>query len=309
MNLVCPVCGSEYLSWVSRCASCGVALVAPGEAPNPLELPEEEQVVYELGSWPLDSQAEAAAALAESGIPHAFSGTDLVVHLDHEEAVDAMLDEIEDAAGGFDAADGGEDEPGELVYELEGWTEEHRTDLEARLAAGGVPYRIEDDGLAVAARDEAAVDFLVAEVRGEVAPVRRAPDGEVFEDRDGDGEPDEPLAGDEGADDDRADDDGADDGGELVSALFDVAARLERRPEDSDGLVEFAALNSELDPERPPFGMNQRAWDTVIEAADDLADALTGEGGPEDAEGPDGDLTGGVVLAARRLRAVLRPFV
>jgi hypothetical protein len=88
-----------------------------------------------------------------------------------------------------------------------------------------------------------------------------------------------------------------------------VAARLERRPEDTDALVEFAALNGELDPERPPFGMNQLAWDKVIEAADDLADALTGEGGPEPTEGVEGELTGSVVLAARKLRAVLRPFV
>lgn len=301
MNLVCPVCNAEYLGWVNKCSSCGVALVTPGEAPNPLELPEDEQVVYELGSWPIDSQAEAAAALADSGIPHAFAGTDLVVHLDHEEAVDALLDEIEEAAGGFgDDDESPERATGELAYELDGWTDEHRAELEQRLGAGGVPYRIEDGALVVAERDEEAVDFLVAEVRGVEAPVRRGADGEAFEDRDGDGLPDE------------VDEDEGVDGGELVSALYDVAARLERRPDDQDALVDFAGLNAEIDPERPPFGMNQVAWDKVIESADGLADALTGEFDAEDVEegtGPEGEPVGVVVLAARRLRAVLRSYV
>ena len=83
-NRVCPVCNAEYLPWVQRCSDCGVALVEPAEAPNPLELPEDEQVVYELGGWPLDKQAAVAEAMAESGIPHAWDGAELVIHLNHE---------------------------------------------------------------------------------------------------------------------------------------------------------------------------------------------------------------------------------
>ena len=52
----------------------------PADPINPLHLSEEEQVVYELGAWSIDLQAEAAEVLAESQIPHAWDGTDLVVH-------------------------------------------------------------------------------------------------------------------------------------------------------------------------------------------------------------------------------------
>ena len=308
MNLVCPVCGSEYLGWVSRCSSCGVALVAPGEAPNPLDLPQEEQVIYELGAWPLDQQAEAAAALAESGIPHAFDGTDLVVQLDHEEAVDALLDAIEAESGPFDVQPAAEP-AGELLYELDGWSDDDRAQLEARLGAGGVPYRVEEGALVVDGRDEEAVDFLVAEVRGEEPTVKTSAAGEAVPDDVASGED-----GGDGGDGDDTDDDGTDndavgeDDGELVSELFDVGARLERRPDDRDALVDFAALNARIDPEAPPFGFTAMVWDKVIGAADDLADALTGEGGPE----PEGEAEQGlgpVVLAAGRLRTVLRPYV
>src|SRR3954447_2762860 len=54
------------------------AMTDSADPPNPLDLPEEEQVVYELGGWSLDLQAEAAEVLAESQIPHAWDGTDLV---------------------------------------------------------------------------------------------------------------------------------------------------------------------------------------------------------------------------------------
>ena len=303
MNLVCPVCGSEYLGWVTRCSSCGIALVPPGEAPNPVDLPEEEQVVYELGAWPLDQQAEAAAVLAESGIPHSFDGTDVIVHIDHEAEVDALLDAIEAESGPFAAAadgdaDDAEDDDGELAYELEGWDDEHRQELETRLQAGGVPYRMELGALVVDAADEQVVDFVVAGVRG-AEPVLQ------------------PVGDDESADDtgdaaDTADADDADtagdDDGALMSELFDVAARFERRPDDRDALAEFATLNAAIDPDRPPFGIDQISWEKVIAAADDLADALTGEGGPEPADEAESEVAI-VVLAARRLRASLRPFV
>ena len=51
-----------------------------------------------------------------------------------------------------------------------------------------------------------------------------------------------------------------------------------------------------LDPERAPFGITVMAWEKVIDAADDLAAALT-----EDRDN--------VSLAAGHLKAILRPYV
>ena len=55
---------------------------------DPLDLPEEDQLVYDLSDWPLDVHADVAAALAEAGIAHSWLGTDLVVHERHEDRAD-----------------------------------------------------------------------------------------------------------------------------------------------------------------------------------------------------------------------------
>src|SRR5262249_44351494 len=71
-TIVCPVCGTEYESWSTRCLNCGVALVGSDEPIDILSLDESEQVVYELASWPLDLQASAAEAMAEAELSHAW---------------------------------------------------------------------------------------------------------------------------------------------------------------------------------------------------------------------------------------------
>jgi hypothetical protein len=95
MLLLCPACRTEYPSWTSTCPACGVALVNAGDPNDPLRLPEELQVVYELQSWPVELQALAAETMAESEIPHGWVGTELVVHVEHEAAADAVLEAIE----------------------------------------------------------------------------------------------------------------------------------------------------------------------------------------------------------------------
>src|SRR3954447_15126806 len=129
----------------------------PANPPNPLDLPEEEQVVYELAGWSFDLQAEAAEVLAESQIPHAWDGTDLVVHLDWEQMVDELLDAVErGATGGVNESDD------ELVYELDEWSPEDREALVVRLDEAGVVHRWEDEtSLVGAPADEAAVEALL----------------------------------------------------------------------------------------------------------------------------------------------------
>src|SRR3954470_20924671 len=129
----------------------------PANPVNPLQLPEEEQVVYELGGWSFDLQAEAAEVLAESQIPHAWDGTDLVVHLDWEPMVDELLDAVErGATGTVDASDD------ELVYELDEWPAEDRESLTDRLADAGVVHRWEGEAtLVVAPADEQRVEAIL----------------------------------------------------------------------------------------------------------------------------------------------------
>ena len=59
---ICPACGTQYAGWATRCADCSVALVDSG--PSVLDLPDDDQLVYELGEWSTAWQRRGHAAIA-----------------------------------------------------------------------------------------------------------------------------------------------------------------------------------------------------------------------------------------------------
>ena len=242
-NRVCPVCNAEYLPWVQRCSDCGVALVEPAEAQNPLELPEDEQVVYELGGWPLDKQAAVAEAMAESGIPHAWDGAELVIHVDHEAEVDVIVEAIEDPDAAAAADDSNQDE---VLYDLTDWPVGERDRLDTLLGDGGVPHRYEDDGvtLVVATRDEKLVETLLDQAEN--------PDALNVE---SDGEGDEASS-------------------EALAGFFLAADRLKRDPLDPDGIAALLEVIDVSENTAPPFGVSATLWQNMIDEADLIADSL-----------------------------------
>jgi hypothetical protein len=278
--LACPACGTEYESWSVKCLNCGVALVGMGEDVNPLDLPESQQVVYELGAWPLDLQTEAAAAMAESGITHAWEGTDLFVHLDDEDAVDEIMDRIEAAAGmvtpgseGDEEPDDDEDDEDALAYTLDEWRPDERATLTAMLAERSIDHHWEDDvTLVVRADDEEAVEQVLDLVEfPDALPVDVVlpPEGA------GDADP------------------------EVLSNLFLAADRLKGDPLDADGLSDLMAAVEVADPTVPPYGFDRRLWATIVEEAESLADLVADEVDHGDE----------VQAKAADLRALLRPYV
>jgi hypothetical protein len=290
-TIACPVCGTEYESWSTRCLNCGVALVGSDEPIDTLSLDESEQVIYELASWPLDLQASAAEAMAEAELSHAWDGTDLVIHVRDEATVDAILERIEkeagitygDAASGDDeaalAADGedGEveedDERDELAYTLDEWRPDERERLAQLLDEGGIDYRWEDDvTLLVDADHEAAVEAALDRVE---YPDALPADGDLPAEGPSDGDP------------------------ELLSSLFLAADRLKHNPTDSAGLADLMAVTGEADPEAPPYGFAKALWQRALERADEIADLVV-------AEDDHGDE---VTEKAAELRELLRPYV
>jgi hypothetical protein len=239
-NRVCPVCSAEYLPWVQRCSECGVALVEPVDAPNPLELPEDEQVVYELGGWPIDKQAAVAEAMAESGIPHAWDGAELVIHIDHETDVDVIVEAIEDPGPAA-----GEDDGSEVLYDLSEWPQDERDRVDTLLGEGGVPHRYEDDGatLVVATRDDPLVETLLDQAEN--------PDA---------------LAADNTTDDESS--------SETLSGFFLAADRLRKDPLDPDGIAALLEVIDASEDTPPPFGVSATLWQQMIDEADLIADTL-----------------------------------
>jgi len=244
----------------------------PANPPNPLDLPEEEQVVYELAGWSFDMQAEAAEVLAESQIPHAWDGTDLIVHLDWEPMVDELLDAVErGATGSVDASDD------ELVYELDEWPAEDREALTDKLAEAGVTHRWEGDAmLVVAPADEQRVEAIL--------------DGVEFPDA---------LAVVDVAEDDQAVVAAEETSFEVLSSLFLAADRLKGNPLDAEGIADLSDALEEADPDVPPFGIVPGLWRDAVERGGRLADTLadTDDRSPE------------VAAQAAELQALLRPYV
>jgi hypothetical protein len=292
--LVCPVCSTEYEDWSTKCLNCGVALVAVGDPLDPLSLPEEEQVIYEVGAWPLDVQATVAQVMAESGIPHAWDGTDLVVHLDDEAQVDTLLEDVEreaglatadeGGAGGSEAPgedgdgavlgeDGDEGSLGELLYELNEWADHERERLTGALRDAGIPFRWEGaTTLVVADHDEERVEAVLDEVE--------FPDALAVEDRPPGGEDVEARA-------------------ELLSELFLAADRLKSNPLDSQGVAMLRDAVEEADAAVPPYGFDRQVWSVLVERANELVELINdNDTTVEDAE-----------EHAQALRDLLRPYV
>jgi hypothetical protein len=264
-----------------------------GDDAHPLDLPEEDQVVYELGDWPLDMQAAAAEALAEAEIPHAFDGTDLVVHVDWEEAVDELLDDIEragvgderDGDGEGDAAERGGRVGGDVVYELDDWPLEQRDRLSEQLAAQDIPYRWEDEtSLVVLEADEARAELVLDEIE--------FPDGQSVEVAEAEVDEEDAL------DDEQAE--AEETSFEVLSLLYLAADRLKGNPLDADGLADLNTAIEEADIDVPPYGITPGVWHTVVEQANALADAITDDDQERNAEAAE---------TAASLRTLLRPYV
>lgn len=244
-------------------------MTEPADPDDPLALPEEDQVVYELAAWSLDMQAEAAEVLAESQIPHAWDGTDLVVHVQWEQMVDELLDAVErGATGTVDASDD------ELVYELDEWSPEDRAALTTKLVEAGVEHRWESDTtLIVTPGDEELIEAVLDELE-----FPRALEVAVADDDD--------IAAEETS-------------FEVLSSLFLAADRLKGNPLDPDGIADLTDALEDADPDAPPYGIVPGLWRDAVERGNRLADTLAD---------PD-DRSSEVAAQAAELQAILRPFV
>jgi hypothetical protein len=283
-ELACPVCGTEYQGWSTRCLNCGVALVPTEDPPNPIDLDEDQQVVYELGEWPLDLQAAAAQALAEAEIPNSWDGTDLIVHVDHEDQVDAILEQIErdggladdteEAVDVDDAVDAEIDTEGDglLEYTLDELRPDERERLTQLLNENGLRYRWDDDvTLVVDDTDEALVEALLDQVEypNELA------EEPVEADVPGEGDP------------------------EALGSLFIAADKLKHNPLDAGAYGDLLGLLEKCDEDAPPYGFPKPVWQQALATADQLADLIAEEE----------DKTVEASGQASELRELLRPYV
>jgi hypothetical protein len=247
---------------------------AEGDDHDPLELPDEDQLIYDLAGWSLGLRAAAVEALAEAGIPHAWAGTDLVMHARHEALADAVLDAVERqgrAEGEVidDGATAGADvserpavtrSDGELEYELPEWSDADRAAIDSALEAAAIPFRWEEPArLVVPADREAAVDTVLDRIEAAVDEAGG----------------DSPLA-----------------------ELFLAVDEIEHKPNNRDAVLELSAALDRAEGSPLPYGMSPDAWDNVLDGVSDLLDLAL-----------DSDDADDVRANAAGLRDRLRPYV
>ena len=225
--------------------------------------PDQAIVAYDLRAWAADDQAELAATLAESGIPHAWAENNELLVPDVAEArADAIIEDLESRLGvnlgnaidlNVPLAD---DEPS-VEYDLAEWPAADRAAIAVALGDGFIRYRWEGDTLVVAAADESTIDALLDAVEH----------GDLVGDHD-------PLGGHGGSDTDELP-------FETLTTFFLAGDRLARNPLDADGLSHLLAAVDVAEPGHPPYGVDRGLWVRTCTLADQLADALAEEDTPD----------------------------
>lgn len=165
-----------------------------------------------------------------------------------------------------------EDDHEILVYELNTWTPDQRTTLEAVLVEAGIPFQWEDTDLLVPAADEGRVDELLDAIEFPQAL--------------------EEVDDDEGEVDDEAI-------YQVMSDLFVIADRIaDANKIDLVTAGEFIEAAATAQETPAPFGFEERVWQQVQRLANEISERLQNE---EDDK---------VVIAeAATLRNALRGFV
>ncbi|MDP8938441.1 MAG: hypothetical protein M3O23_12065 [Actinomycetota bacterium] len=120
MNACCPYCGAEYLLSEARCWDCKLSLVEPPAPTLGLDDPTDE-AGYELDDWPASARSKLTASLSDRGIAARWEpGLILVVREADGDAVDDLLDELDDEEFPDDDGDGDEDDGSEAAHEAMG---------------------------------------------------------------------------------------------------------------------------------------------------------------------------------------------
>lgn len=254
---VCPLCRAEYLEFKESCNHCGVALVESGEDIDIRLLDEDEQVVYDLSAWPIDAQTETAMVFAESGLPHLWDGTDLIIPEVHEESADRMLERIEDQFGlveeeeremlaeeeaeSADPESVGDTSGGDTEFSLDGWDSSRRMELVERLVEIGIAHHWEGELLVVPTDRDEDVEAILDEMDG-IEP--------------------------------RSESSHHIDPAEIASVLFLTAERMRKGKVDATKYAELLEALDAAEPAQPPFGVDPNLWMQMLELGEDLADAV-----------------------------------
>lgn len=277
----CLECGSEWVDQLDDCPDCDLALVDENPfAELPAPAPGHAHIEYELAAWSAESRVMLDQLLVGASINKVWAAGNLLVPEVHEDEVDALVEQVEQAT--LPTLDPDADKVG---FTLEAWSDERYDQLMARLEGDQVPYEFDlEHNLVVLAEHADHVDDVLDEI--EHPDALDVDDGS--QDRTGD------LPGDEDADE------GHDiDPDEVLGGLFVACDRLAADARDRHGVIGVAEKGAVLVGARPPYGVAPGPWGTLLARTSELLTMLSGDEVTDDE----------VEEAASGLRTLLRQYV
>ncbi|MFP5319756.1 MAG: hypothetical protein ACLGI2_15855 [Acidimicrobiia bacterium] len=116
---LCPHCGADYTAGIN--AACRECRLAPGPATEPSLPPSEnpeEEVAFEMATWPAGERVAVGLALDEEDVPWRWEAGGLLVVREFDEAVvEAILAELAEEDGEADGEPGGWEGEGDELDE------------------------------------------------------------------------------------------------------------------------------------------------------------------------------------------------
>ncbi|MCQ3809723.1 MAG: hypothetical protein KTV68_04125 [Acidimicrobiia bacterium] len=265
----CFQCGAPYDEDVSECVECGVATFpSPPQPAEGVGGPDDEQLAYEFHEWSYGARNGLEAALREEGLEHAWLGPTLIVCEADEEEVDKAVEGVLRAQ----LPDLDKSLPA-VVYELGDYDDAQKADVMSELLSEGIAHEVDYAGnLVVGEADEEAVDAVFDRMINAAAQRQFGP-----------GLPGvEPY--------------------QVLEALFLSSDRLRRNTSDTKAVEDFAIAHGQVVQLSLPWGYDGDFWRSMLDAADELREALVA--GPDPT---DGDIA--AEQAAVTLRDLLRRYM
>jgi len=281
----CPSCGSEYLASVERCVDCDVELVdspiaEEADADAQATLVDGDQLTYELIGYANETKVYLDGMLTQAGVPHVWQAGDLVVRAVDRSVVDRLVEEASALEEPLEPDD-------EIVFEVVGFDEGQRSDLDAMLQTEDIEHSWDEQGdLVVRAADEdraaAILDRIDMADELTAEEVEASGDEDTEDTEDGGGGEDDGLAAQD-----------------TMSDLFVVVDKLMKDPDDGGLHASLAASARRIGDLGTPFGFSKTNWTDLQARASALVELTA-------AEERDDEL---IKADARALRELLHQYV
>ncbi len=142
----CFQCGLDFAPDVAECVECGVPTV--DHPPMPLEAvgaDDDSHLAYEFHAWNGPARAALETALYRAHLAHAWQGPTLLIRESDEEAVDDLVEEIDEGMS-TSATSGVASEDGQLGFDLGARNQDLHAAVVAKLTEEGVEHELMGNG-------------------------------------------------------------------------------------------------------------------------------------------------------------------